>query len=131
VRVTKLKEEVYTMDTKTNIFRFKSEILEARVARLNEEADNLHGKGKGALGAKSFNDYFNQKIKEREKEISELAIQRQKVSDNHQPSREQTTMFNDLKRLLMTKLQADRGRDHSIMKKGEKHGTNVNVLQLG
>lgn len=80
---------------------------------------------------KSFNEYYGAKIKEREKEIADLAVQRQKVSDNHQPSREQTTMFNDLKRLLQTKLNADRSGDHSMMKKGEKHGTNVNVLQLG
>lgn len=130
-RVAKLKDEVYAMDTKTNIFRFKSEILEAKITRLNEEADNLHGKGKGVFGQKSFSEYFGGKMKEREKEISELAVQRQKVSDNHQPSREQTTMFNDLKRLLLAKLNADKGRDQSIMKKGEKHGTNVNVLQLG
>lgn len=35
-RVSKLKDEVYSMDTKTNIFRFKSEILEAKFTRLNE-----------------------------------------------------------------------------------------------
>jgi hypothetical protein len=34
-RVTKLKDEVYNMDTKTNIARFKSEIVEAKIARLN------------------------------------------------------------------------------------------------
>jgi hypothetical protein len=34
-RVSKLKDEVYNMDTKTNVTRFKSEIIEAKISRLN------------------------------------------------------------------------------------------------
>jgi hypothetical protein len=33
-RVSKLKDEVYSMDTKTNIARFKCEIVEAKISRL-------------------------------------------------------------------------------------------------
>lgn len=59
-----------------------------------------------------------------------MAIHRQKVSDNHLPSLEQLTMFTDLRKLLKTKMEAQRG-DNISSKKGEKHGNNVNVLQIG
>ena len=47
---------------------------------------------------------MNLKIKEGQILLSALAIERQKVSDNHQPSLEQLNMFSDLKKLLQTKL---------------------------
>lgn len=66
-RVGKLKDEVYGMDTKINLARFKSEIVESKIARLNEEAENVHGRGKGINSFKSYAEFFNSKIKEREK----------------------------------------------------------------
>lgn len=39
-------------------------------------------------------------------------------------------MFTDLKKLLKTKMDAQKG-DNIVSKKGEKHGNNVNVLQIG
>jgi hypothetical protein len=39
-------------------------------------------------------------------------------------------MFNDLKKIMMIKMQAGRGDSDHMMNKGQKFGNNVNVLQL-
>lgn len=41
---------------------------------------------------------------------------------------EQKRMFNDLKKIMMCKMQA--GRESENMNRGQKFGNNVNVLQL-
>lgn len=49
------------------------------------------------------------------------------------PSMEQKKHFNDLKRILLVKLQAGRGGadpNHHMQNKGERLGNNVNVLKL-
>lgn len=62
---------------------------------------------------------MNLKIKEGQILLSALAIERQKVSDNHQPSLEQLNMFSDLKKLLQTKLANGKtGQESSNIRKG-------------
>ena len=130
-KVGKLKDEVYSMDTKIQLGRFKTEAIQLKIDRLTEESENLQGKGKKVGEHKSYNDYFKSELQEREKEVAELAVQRQIVSDNHQPSLEQNKMFLDLKKLLQVKLTAGQGTSESHhYGKGEKHGTNVNVLRM-
>lgn len=130
-RVSKLKDEVYTIDTKIQLGRFKTEALQLKIDRLTEESENLQGKGKKVGGGfSSYQEYFKSKTSEREKEVTELTAQRQVVSDNHQPSLEQNKMFLDLKKLLQVKLQAGRSTGDIGQKKGEKHTANVNVLRM-
>ncbi len=42
-----------------------------------------------------------------EKEIVGLTAERQKIADQHMPSMEQKKMFNDLKKLLLCKLNSN------------------------
>jgi hypothetical protein len=55
------------LDTKIQLNKFKNEIIELKVARLNEEAANLKNTGKGFLGASSYQDYVKKKTAESEK----------------------------------------------------------------
>jgi len=106
-RVGKLKDEVYSLDTKIQLGRFKTEAIQLKIDRLTEESENIQGKGKKLpQGHTSYQEYFKKSITERDKEVAELAEQRQVVSDNHQPSLEQNKMFLDLRKLLQVKLQA-------------------------
>jgi len=127
-RMTKLKTEVYGMDTKVQLNKLKGEILDLKVTRLNEEAENTKGSGKGFSGAKSYQEYVKTKSGEGEREIAELKEERQRVAERHMPSMEQKKMFGDLKKLLTCKLQASSESEHTS--KGQRIGNNVNVLQL-
>jgi hypothetical protein len=51
------------------------------------------------------------------------------VAEKHMPSMEQKKMFNDLKRLLLAKLNAG-GSSDKFQNKGERISNNVNVLKL-
>ena len=57
-----------------------------KVTRLNEEADNQRGNGKGFQGTKSYQDYVKNKVTLGEKEIVGLTAERQKIADQHLPS---------------------------------------------
>lgn len=46
------------------------------------------------------------------------------------PSMEQKKHFNDLKKILLVKLQAGSGGSDHLQNKGERLGNNVNVLKL-
>lgn len=83
-----------------------------KTVRLNEEGDNLKGNGKGCAGAKSYQEYVKLKVQEGDKEIAQLTTERQRVAERHMPSMEQKKMFNDLKKLLLVKLQAGGATDH-------------------
>ena len=96
--------------------------------RLTEEADNQKGNGKGFMGTKSYQDYVKNKVTLGEKEIVSLTAERQKIADQHMPSMEQKRMFNDLKKLLLCKLNANQEAEN--LHKGHRLGNNVNVLQL-
>ena len=77
-----------------------------KVSRLNEEASNQSGGGKGYLGHKSYQDYIKNKVSSDEKEIGELTMERQTIADQHMPSMVQKRLFGDLKKLLTCKVQA-------------------------
>lgn len=123
-----MRVEVYGIDTRIQLNKFKNEIIELKVARLGEEANNLKGSGKGFMGAKSYQDYIKDKASGNEKELGALSAERQRIADQHMPSMEQKRMFADLKKLLVCKLQA--GGESEAMNRGQKLGNNVNVLQL-
>lgn len=57
-----MKTEVYGLDTKIQLNKFKNEIIELKVARLNEESANMKGGGKGFAGATSYQDYVKKKV---------------------------------------------------------------------
>ena len=59
-----------------------------------------------------------------------LTTERQRVADRYMPSMEQKTLFGDLKKLLLIKLQAGSGGAENMMNKGERLSNNVNVLKL-
>jgi hypothetical protein len=52
--VTKLRNEVYTMDTKIKLNQLKNELIELKMQRLNEENLNIKGSGKGFLESRSY-----------------------------------------------------------------------------
>jgi hypothetical protein len=60
--VTKLRNEVYTMDTKIKLNQLKNELIELKMQRLNEENLNIKGSGKGFLEARSYQEYIKTKI---------------------------------------------------------------------
>ncbi len=119
------------MDTKLQINKLKNELIDLKMVRLGEEAENLKGAGKGCCGVKSHQEYVKLKVAEGDKEILQLTAERQRVAERHMPSMEQKRMFNDLKKLLLIKLQAGNGGavDH-FQNKGERLSNNVNVLKL-
>lgn len=100
------------------------------MVRLNEEAENVRGNGKGCAGAKSYQEYVKLKTQEGDKEIFQLTAERQRVAERHMPSMEQKKHFNDLKKILLVKLQAGSGGSDHLQSKGERLGNNVNVLKL-
>jgi len=57
-----------------------------------------------------------------------LENQRQRIADKLGPSKQQKTMFNDLKKIINCKLNS--GKETESSNKGQKFGNNVNVLQL-
>lgn len=130
-KVNKLRSEVEAMDTKLQINKLKNELVDLKMVRLGEEAENLKGAGKGCCGVKSYQEYVKLKVAEGDKEILQLTAERQRVAERHMPSMEQKRMFNDLKKLLLVKLQAGNGGavDH-FQNKGERLSNNVNVLKL-
>lgn len=130
-KVGKLRAEVEAMDTKLQVNKLKNELVDLKMVRLSEEGDNLKGNGKGCAGSKSYQEYVKLKVQEGDKEILQLTAERQRVAERHMPSMEQKRMFNDLKKLLLVKLQAAPGGavDH-FQNKGERLSNNVNVLKL-
>lgn len=97
------------MDTKLQLNKLKNELIDLKMVRLGEQADNLKGNGKGCCGTKSHQEYVKLKVQEGDKEILQLTAQRQRVAERHMPSMQQKRMFNDLKKLLLIKLQAGTG----------------------
>jgi len=74
------------MDTKIQLNKLKSEVLDAKMIRLTEEGENLKGNGKGCCGAKSYQEYVKIKVQEGDKEIAQLTAERQRVAEKHMPS---------------------------------------------
>jgi len=52
--VTKLRNEVYGVDTKIKLNQLKNELIELKMQRLNEENNNIKGSGKGFQDHKSY-----------------------------------------------------------------------------
>lgn len=128
-KVSKLRGEVEGMDTKLQLNKLKNELIDAKMIRLTEEGENLKNNGKGCCGAKSYQEYVKLKVQEGDKEIAQLTAERTRVAERHMPSMEQKKMFNDLKKLLLAKLNAGGVTDH-FQNKGERLSNNVNVLKL-
>ena len=82
----KLRNQVYALDTKIQINKFKNEIIELKVSRLSEESSNLTGSGKGFQGNKSYQEYIKNKANSNEKQIGHLTAERQSIADQHIPS---------------------------------------------
>ena len=118
------------MDTKIQLNKLKNELLDLKMLRLNEEAENVKGNGKGCGMAKSYQEYVKTKCQQGDKEIFQLTAERQRVAQRHMPSMEQKKHFNDLKRILLVKLQAGSGGVDMMQNKGERLSNNVNVLKL-
>lgn len=55
------------MDTKIQLNKLKNELLDLKVLRLNEQAENVKGNGKGCGGAKSYQEYVKTKCQEGDK----------------------------------------------------------------
>lgn len=127
--MNKLRAEVEAMDTKLQVNKLKNELIDLKMVRLGEEGDNLRNGGKGCCGMKSYQEYVKTKVQEGDKEVLQLTAERQRVAERHMPSMEQKKMFNDLKKLLLVKLQAGGATDH-FQNKGERLSNNVNVLKL-
>jgi hypothetical protein len=45
------------MDTKLQLNKLKNELIDMKMVRLGEEAENSKGNGKGYGGAKSYQEY--------------------------------------------------------------------------
>ena len=129
-KVAKLRGEVEGMDTKIQLNKLKNELIDLKTVRLTEEAENQRGGGKGCCGAKSYQEYVKTKVQEGDQEIAKLTEKRQRVAQQHMPSMEQKKMFNDLKKLLLVKMQAGGGVSEGFQNKGERLSNNVNVLKL-
>jgi hypothetical protein len=76
--------------------------------RLNEENNNIKGSGKGFGDSRSYQEYIKSKVERDAKERDALALKRQRIAEKHAPSMEQKRMFNDLKKIMMCKMQAGR-----------------------
>ena len=63
-KVGKLRGEVEGMDTKIQLNKLKNELIDLKTVRLTEEAENQRGGGKGCCGAKSYQEYVKEKVKE-------------------------------------------------------------------
>lgn len=63
-KVGKLRTEVEGMDTKIQVNKLKNELIDLKMVRLNEEAENVKGNGKGCVGAKSYQEYVKTKTQE-------------------------------------------------------------------
>ncbi len=100
------------MDTKIQLNKLKNELVDLKMVRLGEEAENIKGNGKGVAGAKSYQDYVKTRVQEGDKQIAQLTVERQRIAERHMPSMEQKKMFNDVKKLLLVKLQAGADPDH-------------------
>lgn len=85
-KIAKVRVEVYGIDTRIQLNKFKNEIIDLKVDRLTEEANNQKGSGKGFMGAKSYQDYVKDKASSNEKELGALSSERQKIADQHMPS---------------------------------------------
>jgi ubiquitin len=81
-----LRTEVEGMDTKLQLNKLKNEQIDLKMVRLNEEAENVKGNGKGCGGAKSYQEYVKVKTQEGDKEIFQLTAERQRVAERHVPS---------------------------------------------
>ena len=57
-----MRTDVYALDTKIQLNKFRNEILELKVNRLNKEGENQKGNGKGFMGTKSYQDYVKNKV---------------------------------------------------------------------
>ena len=62
-----MRVEVYGIDTRIQLNKFKNEIIDLKVDRLTEEANNLKGNGKGFKGAKSYQDFVKDTVSNNEK----------------------------------------------------------------
>jgi|694.fasta_scaffold120457_1 hypothetical protein len=55
------------MDTKIQLNKLKNELVDLKMVRLGEEAENIKGNGKGVAGAKSYQDYVKTRVQEGDK----------------------------------------------------------------
>lgn len=122
----KIRDEVYANETKIALSKFKSEILDLKFERLEEEAKSAAR----APGFKTYADWMQKLIKDDEAEIKTLTAAWHEVNENYKPSQEQAVMFSDLAKLLKLKLAMGASQKSAGTKKGQNVGANVQVLSL-
>ena len=58
----KLRDEVYGADTKINVLRYQTEIIDTKIGRLNNEAEYLKGNKTLSRDHKSNTDMLNERV---------------------------------------------------------------------
>lgn len=62
IELKKLREEVYSQDTKISLLKYKTEVIDAKVQRLNEEAEFLKGTKTLSKEHKSNSDMLTERV---------------------------------------------------------------------
>lgn len=58
----KLREEVYSQDTKISLLKYRTEVIDAKVQRLNEETEFLKGSSTLSKEYKSNTDMLTERV---------------------------------------------------------------------
>lgn len=81
-----LRDEVYKVDSKINIYQYESQIYDLKLQRLNEEQEYQKGSKQLSKDFKTYQAMFESKCAKLDEEIKTLRVQREQVKNNYEPA---------------------------------------------